>query len=90
MRTKVPIKNAVHRVDGTAGIKQHCQAYPKDESVSRLNLVIGELLLFGNKQQSEFWPLFEALLVQSYASIPQIPRQSVDKALEWTISHRPE
>ena len=74
----------------TASNNQLLKPYLRTVPESRFKLAIGEMLLFGNKKRKEFWPLFEALLVHSYASVPQIPRQSVDKAPEWTISHRPE
>jgi hypothetical protein len=40
------------------------EPYQKSEPLSNLKLKIGELLLFGNKQHSEFWSLFEVLLIQ--------------------------
>ena len=72
--------------------KNHLQrkTYQKAMPVSRLKLVLGELLLFGNKKRSEFWPLFEALLVQSYQGSSQSPVKGRDTAPGLTISHRPD
>jgi hypothetical protein len=48
----------------TASNNQLLKAYPKAESVSSLKILVGGLLLFGNKNQKVFWPLFDALLRQ--------------------------
>jgi len=66
--------------------KRHNRGYQKATPRSSLKLGIGELLLFGNKQQEEFWPLFEALLVQLYQGISQNPHEAGYMAVEWTIS----
>jgi len=44
--------------------KRHHKPYPKAESLSTLEMLIGALLLFGNKDQKVFWPFFEAMLLQ--------------------------
>lgn len=84
----IPKRKRAARLGQQAASKteSHKETYPKDTSMSSLKLAIGELLLFGNRQQKEFWPLFEALLVQSYANVPQTHRHGRDMAVEWTIS----
>jgi len=42
----------------------HKEAYLKPVRLSSLKLLIGGLLLFGNKEQMVFWPFFEATLRQ--------------------------
>jgi hypothetical protein len=48
----------------TASNNQLTKAYPKTESLSSLKMLIGGLLLFGNKNQKVFWPFFDATLRQ--------------------------
>ena len=38
--------------------------YLKSDSASSLRLLIGELLLFGNRRRKVFWPFFDAILRQ--------------------------
>jgi len=46
-----------------AGQKQlHKESYQKSAQLSSLKILIGEFLLFGNKQRKEFWWLFESKL----------------------------
>jgi len=70
--------------------KLHAIAYRTPALPSSLKLAIGELLLFGDKQQRAFWPLFEAMLVQFYQGVSQSGHEGRDMALESTISRRPE
>ena len=88
MRTKVPIKKAVHRADGAAGIKRRYESYPQAGSESSLKLLVGEVLLFGNKQRKEFWPFFEALLAQFYQIRPQNPPEVRLTRPGWTNGRR--
>jgi len=44
--------------------KRHSKGYPKADSLSSWKMLIGGLLLFGNKQQKVFWPFFDAMLRQ--------------------------
>jgi hypothetical protein len=53
--------------------KLHNKAYPQSAQQSRLKTLIGEILLFGNKQRKEFWELFEVLLTQYVQSVPEPP-----------------
>ena len=85
MKTK---KAAVLPAAGTN--KLHAIAYRTPALPSGLKLAIGELLLFGDKQQRAFWPLFEAMLVQFYQGVSQSGHEGRDMALESTISRRPE
>ena len=49
----------------------HCEAYRKSAQLSMLKLHIGEVLLFGDKQQRPFWPLLDVMLRQ-YFTLKQI------------------
>lgn len=63
--TRAAIKKAGGFGGRPAGrMKLQNRAYPKPAPLSSLKVFIGELLLFGNKQQKEFWPFFEVLLAQ--------------------------
>ncbi len=42
------------------------RTYPKPAPLSSLKTLIGEILLFGNKQRKEFWWLFDSKLRQFY------------------------
>ena len=44
--------------------KLHTIAYRSAPPVSSLKILIGGLLLFGNKSQKVFWPFFDATLRQ--------------------------
>ncbi|NIV13965.1 MAG: hypothetical protein GWN62_22615 [Aliifodinibius sp.] len=59
--TRAGIKKAAGLT--AAGQKQlHNKAYHKSVQLSSLKTLIGEFLLFGNKQRKEFWILFESRL----------------------------
>jgi len=45
-------------------IKQQTEPYQNGNSLSSLKLIIGGLLLFGNKDKKVFWPFFNAMLRQ--------------------------
>ena len=61
MRTKAPIKMAAA---GTATRKSKLRfdPYQTDKPRSSLKFQIGELLLFGDSQQRNFWERFESRL----------------------------
>jgi hypothetical protein len=44
--------------------KQQSKTYRKPAQSSDLKLQLGEILLYGNVQRKEFWPLFDDLLRQ--------------------------
>ena len=44
--------------------ERHGIAYRKPVPLSSLKILIGGLLLFGNKKQKVFWPFFDATLRQ--------------------------
>ena len=58
--------------------KQHCKSYPKAESLSSWKMLIGGLLLFGNKNQKVFWPFFDATLRQ-YEDLRLVSKDASDK-----------
>ena len=62
-KMKLTIKKAAA---GTAAGKMKLQdkAYLKADSLSSLKLIIGGLLLFGDKDQKVFWPFFDVTLRQ--------------------------
>jgi len=68
--------------------KRHNKAYLQAESLSTLEMLIGGLLLLGNRKQKAFWPLLEATLRQ-YVDLRLTSQHGSDKP-ESTISHRPE
>ena len=63
MRTEAAIKNAAVAAAARKN-GQRSKPYPKADSLSRANLKLrlGELLLFGDKQQMNFWRQFESKL----------------------------
>ncbi len=50
--------------------------YRKPIPLSSLKTLIGELLLFGDKQREEFWLLFEVLLLEYVQNIPDKPEST--------------
>ena len=65
MNTRAPIKNAAGLT--AAGEKKlHNGTYSKPARLSNLKILIGEILLFGNKQRKEFWWLFDSKVRQFY------------------------
>ncbi len=54
------------------------KAYPKAESLSSWKMLIGGLLLFGNKSQKVFWPFFDATLRQ-YVDLRLASKNASDK-----------
>jgi len=62
-RTKTPIKKTAA---GTAAGKMKLQskAYLKADSLSSWKVLVGELLLLGNKDKKAFWPFFDVTLRQ--------------------------
>ena len=61
--TKIPIKKAA---GGTAAgdSEQQRQPYQKAESLSSWKMLVGELLLLGDKEKEVFWPFFDVTLRQ--------------------------
>ena len=67
VRTKVPNKMTAA---GTAAIQKERlnEEYPKSKPLSNQKILLGELLLFGNKSRKAFWDLFEILLRQYWGA----------------------
>lgn len=65
-RRKPPEKVRAARLDQQAATQNnlHSKAYLNAKSKSSLKILIGGLLLFGNKNQKAFWPVFDAILRQ--------------------------
>lgn len=63
--TRAGIKNAAGLTAAKKN-KLRYEAYRKGKPLSTLKMQIGEFLLFGNKQQKEFWWLFDSKLRQFY------------------------
>lgn len=59
MKTK---KAAV--LPAAGNIKQQIEPYQNGNSLSSLKLIIGGLLLFGNRQHKGFWPFLDVTLRQ--------------------------
>lgn len=74
MNTRAAIKKAAA---GTAAKKNelHNKAYRKPVPLSSLKTLIGELLIFGNKERKEFWQLFEVLLTQYVQNLTEYPSE---------------
>ena len=68
MNAKKPEEERAARLGQQAAAKNQSQdrPYPKGDSLSRRKTLIGELLLFGNKQRKEFWWLFDSKVRQFY------------------------
>lgn len=62
--------------------------YPQSESVSSLKILIGGLLLFGDRSQTVFWQFFEVMLRQ-YVDL-RLTSQSESEPSGATILHQPE
>ena len=63
-------------VVGTAKKNElHHKVYTKPIMLSSLKILIGEILLFGNKQRKEVWVLFEVLLTQYVQSLTEHPSE---------------
>ena len=89
MRTKTPEKAEAAAWTATAwNQKVLFESYPRAGSESTLKLLIGEVLLFGNKQRNEFWQFFEALLAQFYQTSPQNPPEGRLTRPGWKNGHR--
>jgi len=56
----------------------HNELYPSVKSLSSLKILIGGLLLFGNRNQKVFWPFFEATLRQ-YVNLRVASQSGSDK-----------
>lgn len=65
-RTKTPEKERAACFAQQAALTNtlHNESYRTAPAMSRLKVLIGGLLLFGNKNQKAFWPLFDATLRQ--------------------------
>jgi hypothetical protein len=55
-------KKAAAGARTAAGNKLHRIAYPKIESLTSWKMLVGGLLLFGDKKKKVFWPFFDAML----------------------------
>ena len=89
VKTKVPIKKAVHRADGTARNKLHSKPYPKAAPMSSLQSEIGILLLclqfpIGPELSQAGWVLFERLLRRHIGL--GVPPKRLSEPLQSTIS----
>jgi hypothetical protein len=60
---KTPTKKAA-AVTAAGKKKLQNETYPKPAQLSSLKMLIGELLIFGNKERKETWWLFETKLRQ--------------------------
>ena len=54
------------------------EPYQKRKRLSSLKLIVGGLLLFGNKKQNAFWPFFDAMLRQ-YLDLKLASENTSDK-----------
>jgi len=90
MNAKKPDKERAAHLRQQAATKNHLRnkAYLQVESLSTLEMLIGRLLLFGNKSQKVFWPLLDATLRQ-YVDL-RLASQGVSDKPESTNSPRPE
>ena len=63
-RKKPPEKKRAAASMTAPTIKLHQIAYRQTKSLSKTKIIIGGLLLFGDKNEQAFWPFFSAILRQ--------------------------
>jgi len=80
MKIKTPKKERAVVGAAAQTNKYQNESYQRAESLSNIKLLVGGLLLFGNKNQKAFWPFFEAILWQ-YVDL-RLASQSVSEPLE--------